>query len=370
MSYSPLEYKDYVKYLGILIDKNLNWKTHVDLIALKVSKSIAISDLYELRSFLDICCERTVFDSQSGSSRFIKMNNSSISTQGNGEEPNMQLLELMAWSSAYGFVDVIILVGNVLTLTVFSTNKKLLRMRANYFLINLALADMMVGTSAIPMYLYHLTAAWKKGDSIWKQNSYKIYMVVDVFVGCASIFTLTVIALERAFSVCLPHIHRRVRNKSYFGLLGFIWLLSILVSCLRFLYEEKLLSIQFFFYFMLVSFAVALTIICVSYVVIWFKMKFRFARRDSVHKRSGEHDKRLAVMLSTVTVVFVLTWMPFQVINIVTFFCKSCQKMPIEIVYLAKFLHYGNSCVNPIIYSFLVPEFRKTVIKILSKIRA
>ena len=38
-------------------------------------------------------------------------------------------------------------------------------------------------------------------------------------------------------------------------------------------------------------------------------MKFRFARRDSGHKRSGEHDKRLAVILSAVTVVFVVTWM-------------------------------------------------------------
>ena len=79
------------------------------------------------------------------------MNNSSISTQGNEKEPNMKLSELMAWSSAYGFVDVVILVGNVLTLTVFSTNQKL------------ALADMMVGTFAMPMYLYHLISAWKKG---------------------------------------------------------------------------------------------------------------------------------------------------------------------------------------------------------------
>ena len=121
----------------------------------------------------------------------------------------------MAWSSAYGFVDVVILVGNVLTLTVFSTNKKLLRMLANYFLINLALADMIVGTFAMPMCLYHLIAAWKKGYSVWIQYSYKIYKVVDIFVGCTSTFTLTTIALERAFSVWLPHVHRHVRNNSW-----------------------------------------------------------------------------------------------------------------------------------------------------------
>ena len=297
----------------------------------------------------------------------ITMNNSS--SQGQQTPGSMKITELIAWSSAFGLVDIVILVGNVLTLIVFSTNKKLLRMRANYFLINLALADMMVGTFAIPMYLYHFIAAWYKGNGVWQLYSGKIYKVVDVFVGCASIFTLTIIALERAFSVCLPHVHRHVKNKVYYVLLGLTWLLSILVSCLRFLFEENLLSLPFFFYFMLVFFAIALSIICISYVVIWFRMKFRFARKDS-NKRSGEQDKRLAVMLFTVTVVFVFTWMPFQIINIVTFFCKPCRNMPYEAAYFTKLLHYGNSCVNPIIYSFLVPEFRKTVIKIFRKLRA
>ena len=289
------------------------------------------------------------------------MNSSSSQQNGN------QQAQFLIWSVASGAVDFVILIGNVLALIVFSTNKKLLRTRANYFLINLAIADMMVGIFAIPMYLYHLVVAWYNGDSVWQQYSYKIYKVVDVFVGCASIFTLTVIALERAFSVCLPHIHRHFRNTVYYVLLGLIWLLSILVSCLRLLFEEQLLSLQFFFYFLLVFFAIALSIICISYVVIWFRMKFRFARRDS-NKRSTEQDRRLAVMLFTVTVVFVFTWMPFQIINIVTFFCEPCRNMPNEVAYFAKFLHYGNSCVNPMIYSFLVPDFRKTVFRIVRKL--
>jgi len=289
------------------------------------------------------------------------MNSSSSQQNGN------QQAQFLIWSIAFAAVDVVILIGNVLALIVFPTNKKLLRTRANYFLINLAVADLMVGTFAIPMYLYHLIVACHKGDGVWQQYSYKIYKVVDVFVGCASIFTLTVIALERAFSVCLPHIHRYVGKRLYCMLLGLIWLLSILVSCLRFLFEEQLLSLQFFFYFLLVSFAIALSIICMSYVVIWFRMKFRFARRDS-NKRSTVQDRRLAMMLFTVTVVFVFTWMPFQIINIVTFFCERCRNMPHEVVYFAKFLHYGNSCVNPIIYSFLVPDFKRTMFKIVRRL--
>ena len=52
MSYSTLECKDYVKYLGILIDKNLNRKAHIDLIALKISKTIGM--IAKLRHFVPL----------------------------------------------------------------------------------------------------------------------------------------------------------------------------------------------------------------------------------------------------------------------------------------------------------------------------
>ena len=39
-----LERKEFVKYLGILIDRNLSWKHHVDYVALKVSRVIGLID--------------------------------------------------------------------------------------------------------------------------------------------------------------------------------------------------------------------------------------------------------------------------------------------------------------------------------------
>ena len=37
-----LEMKDYVKYLGLMIDSNLSWKYHIESICHKISKSIGI----------------------------------------------------------------------------------------------------------------------------------------------------------------------------------------------------------------------------------------------------------------------------------------------------------------------------------------
>ena len=45
-----LENKDYVKYLGILVDKNLTWKTHVNNIATKIGKTVGL--IAKLRHFV------------------------------------------------------------------------------------------------------------------------------------------------------------------------------------------------------------------------------------------------------------------------------------------------------------------------------
>ena len=45
----PLDCKEYVKYLGILIDSNLSWKIHIEYITLKISKTVGL--IAKLRHF-------------------------------------------------------------------------------------------------------------------------------------------------------------------------------------------------------------------------------------------------------------------------------------------------------------------------------
>ena len=40
--FANLESKDYIKYLGVLIDKNLSWKFHIDAVATKISKIVGL----------------------------------------------------------------------------------------------------------------------------------------------------------------------------------------------------------------------------------------------------------------------------------------------------------------------------------------
>ncbi|XP_032219339.2 adenosine receptor A3 isoform X2 [Nematostella vectensis] len=285
------------------------------------------------------------------------MNNS---TGALGSQALTPLAELVLWCIAYITIDACILIGNILTLIVFHLNKRLLRTRANYFLVNLAVADLLVGLIAVPMFTYYLGISGEYGGVVWNRYPFKISKVLDIFFGCASVFTITIIAIERVCSVCIPHIHRGVGSTAYFVVIVLVWMASAFVSLLNLLTVHKMIPFNAFFYTLLVLLCGSILIISVSYPVIGVRMKFRFANVDH-HRKTNDQDRRLVLMLFLVTSLFILTWLPFHVLNTVTFFCMSCRFIPYEVPYFIKLLHYGNSLINPVIYSYLVPEFKKTI---------
>ena len=58
-SVAYLEQQDYMKYLGILIDKNLSWKYHIDYLASKISITIGI--IARLRHFIPLSTLLTIY---------------------------------------------------------------------------------------------------------------------------------------------------------------------------------------------------------------------------------------------------------------------------------------------------------------------
>ena len=53
------ESKKFVKYLGVIIDSNLNWKYHMDNIAYKISKAICI--IARLRHFVPLSTLNSIY---------------------------------------------------------------------------------------------------------------------------------------------------------------------------------------------------------------------------------------------------------------------------------------------------------------------
>ena len=84
-------------------------------------------------------------------------------------------------------------------------------------------------------------------------------------------------------------------------------------------------------------------------------------------------DLRISITVAVVTGLFIICWTPFFGINFAVGLCLSSSigcvmltKIPVTlIVQITKWLQYGNSVLNPIVYGLRNREFRQTFHKIL-----
>jgi len=60
-TFTSLECKEHVKYLGILLDSNLSWKFHIEFVALKISEIIGV--IACLRHFVPLCTLLNIYRS-------------------------------------------------------------------------------------------------------------------------------------------------------------------------------------------------------------------------------------------------------------------------------------------------------------------
>lgn len=284
----------------------------------------------------------------------------------------MRFGELLLWCTALGIVSLAILIVNTLTIVAL-TRTKLLRRRTCLFLISLACADLIVGMLSVPMYIYQLVTRWKDPAALSTRSTvFKAFQVIDIFSGLASVFTLTAIALERTYAIGWPLKHRAYNPRFYTILLSSVWISASLLSGLYLLFQYELLQHRVFFYFMMAALFLSTFLMIIAYLIIWIKARelrkeYKNRRSRRLFQRTTEKERRLAMTLFIVTAVFILTWMPFQILNIIFFFtCTSFPCGPPDtVIYFCKLLHYANSFLNPAIYSSRIPDFWKAMKKMV-----
>jgi len=105
----------------------------------------------------------------------------------------------------------------------------------------------------------------------------------------------------------------------------------------------------------------ALVTIVLAYTSIWIRIKSR--KRDN--NNFVIREKSVAQAMLIVTIAFIVMWLPFFLINVAVSFENQLLKViPLNVVYFAKLMHYGNSFANPIIYYLKLPQFRRALRKL------
>ena len=285
------------------------------------------------------------------------MNNSSSnnnSANNSTSETSSSIVELMSWTVTFVLVDIAIVLGNALVFLYYSKSKRAQRSRAYYFLLNLAVLDELVGTVSMPLYIYFLVL-WLRTEHNPYDFLYRTYMAIDIFSGLGSMFTVVLISVDRCFAVVFPFRHRCARRKIYFYSLLVVWLVSsgITAAWVAWLDEGP----ETFIYVLSICFSFAIVTISMANLLLTVKVRLRTKQQKNIRKNSF-HEKKLSQILKLVIFAFFLTWIPFQCVNSTYFVLGINTVIPVNVIYFTKFLQYGGSFVNSVIYYNNNPEFK------------
>ncbi|XP_033757458.1 somatostatin receptor type 4-like [Pecten maximus] len=285
-----------------------------------------------------------------------------------GEEwPGQSAIEALA----LGVIMVFAFLGNGMVIWAIYRNPKM-RKTTNYFIGNLAVADLLFALWIPFIMATRITRNWVFGNFICKLVTY-----VQFVSGISSILTLMMISIERFFSICLLSSKKMTKEIACFVILG-IWILSssfpipiawaqleqqlvlddVTLTYCGIMWPEHF-HIDVYLSFMVTFFFIApLMIILINYYKI-FKFVRRSLRRTGRLTRSEIRTRRklrLTKMFVAIVVSFVLMWSPFFVVSFLAVYLHSITSTQFTITIIVALANTGQ---NPIIYGFFNKAFRK-----------
>ncbi|XP_028669007.1 alpha-1A adrenergic receptor-like [Erpetoichthys calabaricus] len=304
------------------------------------------------------------------------------------------------------------IVGNILVILSVACNRHL-QTPTNYFIINLAIADLLLSTTVLPV------SATREIIDYWVFGRIfcDIWAAVDVLCCTASIMSLCVISIDRYIGVrySLQYPSIVTGKKALLALLG-VWILSMVISIGPLLgwkepapadeTECNITEEPFYALFSsLGSFYIPLIVIIAMYCRVYivakrttrnleagvmkersdskeFTLRIHYkATQDDlggVNKCRGQHarsslsikllkfsrEKKAAKTLGIVVGMFILCWLPFFIVLPLGSFFTQLRAPP-TIFKVIFWLGYFNSCLNPIIYPCSSKEFKRAFLRIL-----
>lgn len=263
---------------------------------------------------------------------------------------------------------VFILIGNIFTIYVFWIHRARLK-RTSFLLINLAIADLLVGATepiAIGTGAINRHFQGNKTDEVLVSNQDDFSAIIPTMFSCSSLFFLVLISLERAYAVVCPLRHRLASNKSYIWCIVTVWVIGGFVGALLLLDTAKMWSHEISQYIICSMIFSALAIICGSYWSIRNKLYSRDVPAINRNSRNNvEQNIKLSKTLCIVTAASCVCWLPGSILYFVYAVCKC--RISMGALYATTLFNIASSFVNPVIYSFRMPIFKEPLSKLKSR---
>ena len=262
--------------------------------------------------------------------------------------------EGIAFSSVFIMASFFIVAGNLFTIVLFALSKKL-RKRSLFLVMNMAVSDLLLGAVCLPIYIFVNGDDLRLGKVKTNQDLLVSHTFVDTLFSQVSLISAVLISVERFHAICWPFRHRALSMRAYkIGIL-FTWTIAFFVaSILTLLVWFRAVKSSIYVW---MAYAVAiLLIVCGCNIGIW-----RRSRRKAriVSSRNRLNIERLTYTLLFVSFLAFVCWIPLVIINYLTYVFELSGSWLSFASITANVLNYCNSCVNPIVYAYRVPEFRQ-----------
>ena len=221
--------------------------------------------------------------------------------------------ESMIWCSVFSVASVLIVIGNFFTIILFKSNKRF-RKRSLLFVINMAFADLILGTLALPMSIY-ITISMKNYqhwmgnvDSLWTVPYFSI--TTYTFSLMVSLNFAVLISCERFYAIYWPFKHRTITVRTYNIFIFMVWLLSLLFDTS----SVYLRSHRNFIRYVRSSYTIVVVIItCAFNIAIWRKIKHR--RVASQQQNKETQNVRLTKTLMFASILALVCWLPLLFVS-------------------------------------------------------
>ena len=286
----------------------------------------------------------------------ISATTGSNNTTSSSSEDLPSKTEGLVFCTVFALEAVLIVAGNLLTIVLFARNKNL-RKKSLFLVINMAFADLMLGTVGIPLYIYDIGA---QGYFLWtakmSKSFYDSVKVADTLFAQASIISATFISAERCYAIYWPLKHRTLSMRAYRIVIFVVWTLAAVVTtnislmCL-------LISCNYAFYVFIIYAPTLLFIVCGCNIGIW--RKFRSGRMASQQQNRAVQNQRLTKTLLFVSIIALISWLPLIIGNLLVLNGVSVPVYPYFFIF--DILNYSNSFLNPVIYALRIPEYKQAL---------
>ena len=252
---------------------------------------------------------------------------------------------------------VVISIINVITITAFARIRHL-RKRSTYLIINLTVADLLVGAVAGPLLVYRVKETFKDEENHGFQWTRFVTLVLEMTFPLASQVNLCLISLDRLHATLFPFRHCLIRKWFYFKVIVGSWFMAFLLASL--MAGLKLNEPDKFSYAWASFSILAILVLAVSYVIIILNVK---RSPHSQHHYSIHTERRLSMTLFIVTAVSVLSILPWAIYKSLPVDLQNefSKKSRFEIRDVLAVIFISNSIVNPLVYAIRIQQFRKAI---------